>query len=167
MVSLTTHRLRKLSGTISTDDIIPGRYKHMYTDPAAMAPHVFENFHAGFARTLRPGDALWCPEIFGVGSSREQAITSLLATGVDLVLAPQFGRIFYRNCWNLGLLPLQVASLDIPDGATLTVDLALGLLTGPGDYTAQFIPPEPEMLQMRSAGGLLAYVKMVGLGWST
>ena len=37
-----TLRVRLITGVISTDDIIPARYKHMYTDPAQMAPHVFE-----------------------------------------------------------------------------------------------------------------------------
>jgi 3-isopropylmalate dehydratase small subunit len=105
----SAHRIRIGPGPVSTDDIIPGRYKHMYTDPKELAPHVFENLLPGFARSLSPGDAIYCPDTFGIGSSREQAVTSLLAAGVVVVLAPRFGRIFFRNAWNLGLLVLEAS----------------------------------------------------------
>ncbi|MGV7963047.1 hypothetical protein QPK13_18730 [Photorhabdus tasmaniensis] len=48
-----------------------------------------------------------CDGIFGIGSSREQAVSTLLAVGISMVIAPAFGRIFFRNAWNLGLLAIE------------------------------------------------------------
>jgi 3-isopropylmalate/(R)-2-methylmalate dehydratase small subunit len=152
-------RLRIVRGIISTDDIIPGRYKHMYTNPADLAGHVFENLLPGFAATLAQGDALYCPDIFGVGSSREQAVSALQAAGVTAVFAPRFGRIFFRNAWNLGLLALEVGGLQVDEGERVRIDLAGGTLlsrSGP----QRFRPPMPEMLRMWKAGGLLASIKL-------
>lgn len=153
-----TVRIRIIEGPISTDDIIPGKYKHMYTDPRDMAKHVFENRYPGLAATLEAGDALYCREIFGIGSSREQAVTSLLAAGVVAVIAPHFGRIFFRNCWNLGLLPIKLPQADLMDGEAVRIDLNAGALVGDsGRHT--FNPPPQFMLDMRAEGGLLAGVR--------
>ena len=53
---------------------------------------------------------------FGCGSSREGAVTALMAMGVHCVIAPSFGDIFFGNCFQNGLLPVilpeeQVAKL--------------------------------------------------------
>ncbi|MEZ0090325.1 hypothetical protein [Streptacidiphilus sp. EB129] len=159
-------KVRRVEGEISTDDIIPARYKHRFTDPALMAPHVFENRLPGLAATFRPGDALVSRDIFGIGSSREQAVSALLAAGVRLVVAPEFGRIFYRNCWNLGLPAVEAAveaavetekSALPAEGARVALDLTRGRLTGPG-VSVPFRPPAPMMIEMVRAGGLLPLV---------
>ena len=154
-------RARWVAGAISTDDIIPGRYKHMYTDPSDLARHVFENLRPGFAATLAPGDAICCPEIFGIGSSREQAVSSLSAAGVVAVIAPRFGRIFFRNCWNLGLLPLETPPPPFAEGEPLEIDLAAAEIRAAG-ARHPFRPIPPEMLAMREQGGLLAMIQSLG-----
>jgi len=40
---------------------------------------------------------------FGIGSSREQAVSALLSAGIRLVIAGSFGPIFEKNAANLGL----------------------------------------------------------------
>lgn len=50
------YRVRRVEGNISTDDIIPARYKHMYTEPAQLAPHLFESRFPGFRETLSIND---------------------------------------------------------------------------------------------------------------
>jgi 3-isopropylmalate/(R)-2-methylmalate dehydratase small subunit len=45
---------------------------------------------------------------FGTGSSRESAVTGLVAFGFRAVLAPSFGEIFYNNCFANGLLPVEL-----------------------------------------------------------
>jgi len=156
---LTDCRIRIVRGVISTDDIIPGRYKHMYTNPADLAGHVFENLLPGFAVTLAEGDVLYCPDIFGVGSSREQAVSALQAAGVTAIFAPRFGRIFFRNSWNLGFLALEIGELLVEEEEFVQINLAEGsILTRSG--LQHFQPPMPEMLLMRKAGGLLASVKL-------
>jgi 3-isopropylmalate/(R)-2-methylmalate dehydratase small subunit len=151
------YRVRRISGEISTDDIIPARYKHMYTDPAQLSPHVFENRFPGLAATFRDGDALVGADIVGIGSSREQAVSALVACGVRLVVAPEFGRIFYRNCWNLGLPAVEADPSAFAEGQLVGVDLARGVFLGEGNLPA-FRPPAAMMIDMVRAGGLLPLI---------
>ncbi|WP_193493102.1 hypothetical protein [Photorhabdus bodei] len=51
----------------------------MYTEPAQLAPHLFKNRFTEFVSTLQPGDIIVCNGIFDIGSSREQAVSTLLA----------------------------------------------------------------------------------------
>jgi 3-isopropylmalate/(R)-2-methylmalate dehydratase small subunit len=147
-------RVRRLTGAISTDDILPARYKHMYTDPKDLAPHVFENILPGWAATVRPGDALVSTDIFGIGSSREQAVSALLAAGVSAVFAPRFGRIFFRNAWNLGLCAIELAC-PFAEGEQLTLDLAAGHVSDAAGALV-FAAPPPRMIELYQSGGLLA-----------
>ncbi len=43
---------------------------------------------------------------FGCGSSREGAVTALMAMGLRCVIAPSFGDIFFANCFRNGMLPV-------------------------------------------------------------
>jgi len=47
-------------------------------------------------------------ENFGCGSSREQAVWSLLDAGYRAIVAPSFGEIFYNNAATNGLLAIQL-----------------------------------------------------------
>ncbi len=151
-------RIRTISGVISTDDIIPGRYKHMFTDTRELAKHVFENLLPGFAATLAPGDAILSQDTFGIGSSREQAVSSLMAAGVVAVFAPRFGRIFFRNAWNLGLAAVNLPDAPMRDLDRVTLHLNEGRIDGDTGIVA-FSPPPAMMLDMIEQGGLLALVE--------
>jgi 3-isopropylmalate/(R)-2-methylmalate dehydratase small subunit len=151
-------RVRRVPGVISTDDIIPARYKHMFVEPSHMAKHVFENLLPEFASTLQPGDALCANDTFGIGSSREQAVSSLLATGVRAVFAPRFGRIFFRNAWNLGLIAIQLPELMVEEGGVVDLYVANGRIAGAFGEVS-FTPPASAMLEMVAEGGLLAMVR--------
>ncbi|MEE4174781.1 MAG: 3-isopropylmalate dehydratase small subunit [Xanthomonadales bacterium] len=70
---------------------------------------------------------------FGCGSSREHAVWALQEYGFRAILAPSFGAIFERNCFNNGVLPIRAEAdaLDrllgdlgsAPGERLLTVDL--------------------------------------------
>ena len=45
---------------------------------------------------------------FGCGSSREHAVWALQGMGIKCVIAPSFGDIFRSNCFQNGLLPVQL-----------------------------------------------------------
>lgn len=157
MIELDHLRVRKIDRIISTDDIIPGRYKHMFTDTGELAKHVFENIFPGLAATFQPGDVICSTATFGIGSSREQAVSSLLAAGVEAVIAPSFGRIFFRNAWNLGLIAIEIPSLSATEGDHIGIDLEAGEITG-REEPVHFAPPPVRMLEMVAAGGLLPMV---------
>jgi 3-isopropylmalate/(R)-2-methylmalate dehydratase small subunit len=78
----------------------------------------------------RKANILVAGENFGCGSSREHAPWALLDFGIRCVIAPSFADIFYNNCFQNGILPLQlppeqVAALmeDAKAGREITVDL--------------------------------------------
>jgi 3-isopropylmalate/(R)-2-methylmalate dehydratase small subunit len=70
---------------------------------------------------------------FGCGSSREHAVWALREYGFRVLIAPSFGAIFERNCYNNGLLPVTLAQEHIeallavcapdPGSRRLSVDL--------------------------------------------
>ena len=81
---------------------------------------------------------------FGCGSSREGAVTALIAMGVRCVIAPSFGDIFHANCFRNGLLPVE-----LPEGAIqrlaaqsragdFTVDLTRQVVVAPSREITTF-----------------------------
>ncbi len=93
---------------IDTDQIFGRRYLYRDTlGPRAMGRVAMENYDPGFARRVREGDVLVAGPRFGVGSSREQAVTALLAGGVRAVVAGSFGPTFERNALHHGLMCLE------------------------------------------------------------
>jgi len=146
---------------VDTDVIIPARYLNT-SDPAELAKHCMEDIDAGFVASVRPGDIIVAHENFGCGSSREHAPVAIKASGVSVVVAASFARIFYRNAINTGL-PIVVcppAALDARSGDRLRVDLIAGTvenLTQGRKYDAEAFPPF--MQELIDRGGLLPFVK--------
>ena len=87
---------------VDTDVIIPARYLNT-NDPAELARHCMEDIDADFVTSVKPGDIIVAHENFGCGSSREHAPVAIKASGVSVVVASSFARIFYRNSINTGL----------------------------------------------------------------
>ena len=50
---------------------------------------------------------------FGIGSSREHAPWALQQYGFKAVITPSFGDIFKNNCYQIGLLPVQLSSSEV------------------------------------------------------
>jgi 3-isopropylmalate/(R)-2-methylmalate dehydratase small subunit len=70
---------------------------------------------------------------FGSGSSREHAPWGLQDAGFDAVIASSFADIFYNNCCNIGLLPVELHEKEVrwlmelvehEPTAEITIDLA-------------------------------------------
>ena len=113
---------------IDTDVIVPGKY--LVHDLAEIAKHVMDGIRPGFAGEISPGDIVVGGRNFGNGSSREMAPRGLQAAGVGAVVARSFARIFFRNCINVGLAPVECAAADrIEEGQRLSIDLATGRIT--------------------------------------
>ncbi len=96
------NRIWRFGDHIDTDQIISGKYLRT-TDQAVWGEHAFEAVCPEFRRDVRPGDVIVAGENFGCGSSREQAAIALKLCGIRAVIARSYGRIFYRNCINVGL----------------------------------------------------------------
>ena len=141
---------------VDTDVIIPARYLNT-ADPKELAAHCMEDLDPTFAGRVQPGDILIAGQNFGCGSSREHAPIALKASGVSLVIAKSFARIFYRNAINIGLAIVECleAAETIGEGSRVEADLDRGVIrdltTGQGFQTEPF---PPFIQQIISAGGL-------------
>jgi 3-isopropylmalate/(R)-2-methylmalate dehydratase small subunit len=146
---------------VDTDVIIPARYLNT-NDPAELAQHCMEGIDADFVKRVQPGDVIVAGENFGCGSSREHAPVAIKASGVSVVVAASFARIFYRNAFNIGL-PIVVcpqAAREVEAGDRLRVDVVEGKvedLTSGKTCAADAYPPF--MRELVESGGLLPYVK--------
>lgn len=146
---------------VNTDVIIPARYLNT-TDSGALAMHCMEDIDASFASAVREGDVVVGGENFGCGSSREHAPLALFSSGVRLVVAKSFARIFFRNAINTGLAIMECAPLasDAQTGDIIEYDTASGVLrnvTRAKEYTVTPLPPFVE--EIIGAGGLMGYAR--------
>ena len=151
----------KFGKNVNTDVIIPARYLNT-TDPDELALHCMEDEDPEFTQKIKPGDIIVAGRNFGCGSSREHAPIAIKASGIGLVIADSFARIFYRNAFNMGLPILESpeAADDIQTGDELEVDLEQGVIinhTKQKTYQAQ--PTPPFMRELLKAGGLVPYVR--------
>ncbi len=97
---------------LNTDGIYGKDYT--YRDdmtPAMMAEVVFENYDPEFAGVAQAGDILVGSWNFGTGSSREQAVTSLQAKGIAMVIAASYSQTYLRNAFNNGFTCIQCPEL--------------------------------------------------------
>lgn len=148
---------------IDTDVIIPARYLTT-SDPAELAKHCMEDLDTEFVNKVAQGDIIVADENFGCGSSREHAPIAIKASGVDVVIAKSFARIFYRNSINTGLAILECPeAVDaIKDGDVVSVDTDTGTIvdeTTGQSFTAQPFPPF--IADIIEQGGLLNRTRKV------
>lgn len=92
---------------IDTDVIIPARYLNTF-DPKELASHCMVDIDPTFAKNVKAGDIMVGGKNFGCGSSREHAPVAIKASGVPVIIAASFARIFYRNGINVGLPLLEI-----------------------------------------------------------
>ena len=146
---------------IDTDVIIPARYLNTF-EPKALAEHCMEDIDTTFAKEVVAGDIMVGGRNFGCGSSREHAPIAIAASGVPVVIAASFARIFYRNAINIGLPIMECpeACDAISDGDVVRVDADTGLITNETTgATFQAQPFPPFIQEIINEGGLVARTK--------
>ena len=144
------------TANIDTDQIIPARYlskpRHEQKDG------MFRDLRFNADGTPKPDFVLNRPDYagakaivaernFACGSSRENAVTSMLDNGFQVFIAPSFGDIFFNNCFQNGCLPIVLPEarvnqllrflLELP-GAEVSVDLEKQTVTGPDGQVDTF-----------------------------
>ncbi len=120
----------------------------------------FEKLSSGFSGRLKlaQGGIIIAGEHFGINSSREQAIAILHLMQVRCILAPSFGRQFFRNAINNGLAILECDTSQILDGSELTIDLQTGIVQTNHHQTIQASLLPKEVLKIISMGGLIPFL---------
>jgi 3-isopropylmalate/(R)-2-methylmalate dehydratase small subunit len=148
---------------INTDYIISGRYKFKIQDPVELAKHVMEDLDPKFYSRISKGDFIVAGNNFGCGSSREQAPMAIKSGGIAAVIAKSFARIFYRNCFNLGLPAIECDTDGFAEGDELEVDMDNGVIKNRTKGTTVKISPIPKTMQiLLSDGGLVEHFKKHG-----
>lgn len=153
-------RVFKYGNDVDTDVIIPARYLNT-TSETELASHCMEDIDGDFVKQVKKGDIIVAGDNFGCGSSREHAPIAIKASGVELVVAKSFARIFYRNAINIGLPILECAEAvaDIKAGDTVSCDLSTGILYNESTGNAFQAEPFPEFIRAIIAdGGLLKHL---------
>ena len=156
-----TGKVWRYGDNIDTDVIIPARYLNSF-DPKELASHCMVDIDETFAGNVQNGDIMVGGYNFGCGSSREHAPIAIKASGVPVVIAASFARIFYRNAINVGLPVLEIGAdvEKIKAGDRLTVDVATGKITDETTGDTFQAAPLPGFIQdIAKAGGLINYVK--------
>lgn len=150
-------KIIKYGDNVDTDVIIPARYLNT-SDHAELASHCMEDLDKTFVSRVQTGDFMVAGQNFGCGSSREHAPIAIKASGISLVIAKSFARIFYRNAINIGLAIVECPeAVDaISEGDKVEADLDNGIIrnltTGAEFSTAPF----PEDIQkIIQSGGLI------------
>ena len=160
-MSRTAHRVWKYGDGVNTDVIFPGKYTYTIShDPAQLAAHALEDLDADFAAQVRPGDVIVAGRNWGNGSSREQAVTCLVAAGIRAVIASSFARIYYRNAINNGLLVIECPEIVglVKAGDAVEIDMARHVLRLRGREFA-FAALPAQVREIVDAGGIVPWLQ--------
>lgn len=138
-------KVLKYGDNVDTDVIIPARYLNTI-DKKELATHCMEDIDKDFVNKVQAGDIMVAGFNFGCGSSREHAPIVIKESGISLVIAKSFARIFYRNAINIGLAILECpeAAEEIAEGDVVEADLDAGVIynrTSGKQYATQPFPP--------------------------
>ena len=151
----------KYGDNVETDVIIPARYLNTI-DKKELASHCMEDRDKEFVNKVRPGDIRVAGSNFGCGSSREHAPIAIKESGISLVIAKSFARIFYRNSINIGLAILECpqASENIKEGDKIEADLDNGVIYNLTTGESFKTNPFPEFIQkIITNGGLVESIR--------
>ncbi len=151
----------KYGDNVDTDVIIPARYLNTI-DKKELASHCMEDIDRDFAKKVEAGDIMVAGFNFGCGSSREHAPIAIKESGISLVIARSFARIFYRNSINIGLAILECdeAVDNIKDGDKVEADLDAGIIYNRTTGESFKTKPFPEFIQkIITSGGLVEAIK--------
>ena len=156
-----TGKAIKYGDNVDTDVIIPARYLNTI-DKKELASHCMEDIDRDFVKKVRPGDIMIAGKNFGCGSSREHAPIAIKESGISLVIARSFARIFYRNSINIGLAILECSEAvdGISEGDKVEADLNSGVIYNRTTGKSFQTQPFPAFIQkIIQNGGLVASIQ--------
>jgi 3-isopropylmalate dehydratase small subunit len=152
-------RVYRLGDDVNTDLNCSGKYLPG-KDEAFIAAQAFEAVSPGFASRFVAGNLIVAGTHFGINSSREQAVHILRRMGVSAVVAPSFGRQFFRNAINNGLPVIECDVAGIEEGDTLRIDMAGQRLEVTNRHVVRPLGSVPEaILAILAEGGLIPFLK--------
>lgn len=150
----------KYGDNVDTDVIIPARYLNT-SDKKELASHCMEDLDTTFTSRVQVGDIMVAGQNFGCGSSREHAPIAIKESGISLVIAKSFARIFYRNSINIGLgiVECPEAAEEISEGDQVEADMDEGVIRNVTTGKTYKTAPFPEFVQkIIENNGLIASI---------
>ena len=156
-----TGTVLKYGDNVDTDVIIPARYLNTI-DKKELASHCMEDIDKDFVNKVKDGDIMVAGFNFGCGSSREHAPIAIKESGISLVIAKSFARIFYRNSINIGLaiVECEKAAEAIENGHEVEADLDNGVIYDKTTGESFKTEPFPAFIQeIITNGGLVESIK--------
>jgi homoaconitate hydratase len=108
---LTGRALFVPADDLDTDQIYPGTAIYRELDQASMKRVLMQNHDPNFASLAREGDILVGGFNFGCGSSREQALTGLVAAGIRTVITGSVSATFLRNAFSNAVICVECPEL--------------------------------------------------------
>ena len=158
MQELLRGRAWRFGDHVDTDQIIPAE-RLTSDNNDRLGEFAFEKVRPGLAAQVRKGDILVAGRNFGCGSSREHAPRALIQAGFSCVVAESYARIFYRNCINVGLLPIE-CEVEAEQGDEMVVDLRQGTIRNVTQGKEWRFAPFPAFIkELIEKGGLMARIK--------
>jgi 3-isopropylmalate/(R)-2-methylmalate dehydratase small subunit len=135
-----------------------------------MLEHALEGLSPELPKKIAMSRIIVAGEGFGCGTGRESSATVLKEAGIQAIVAKSFGRLFFRNAINRGMLLVEAASLvdsdALRDGDELTIDLdSREIRFGNSQY--HFLAPPEIIREIIRAGGLINYGKLLLSGETT
>ena len=140
-----------------TDQIIPARFLRRGKDDPEYSRFLFHDLRFnedGSEKDFVYNQVSYCDGRivvadvnWGCGSSRENAVTALVANDIRSVIAPSIADIHYSNCIKNGVLPIRLPEgvctklrqqLRKHPGAEVAIDLDAQSVTGPDQTTYSF-----------------------------
>ena len=121
-----------------------------------------EDIDPEFVKRVKPGDFIIAGDNFGCGSSREHAVWALRGSGIKVVIAASYSRIFFRNAINNGFLAIECPEAlgIVKGGDELELDLLAGKLRNLSNgKEATFVPISDFARELIEDGGLLPHIQ--------
>jgi len=162
MSNIIKGKVWKYGDDINTDVIYPGKYTYKDLSSKEMASHALEDLDSEFTKKVKKGDILVAGRNFGMGSSREQAVTSLKYAGIAAIIAKSFSRIYFRNAINQGIPAVQSQDFvdAVKDGEQIEIDFEKGIIKcNAGKFDFPSFPQK--IMDILGAGGLTEYTKRI------
>jgi 3-isopropylmalate dehydratase small subunit len=155
-------KVLRLPDRVSGDIILPAVYARL---PAkTMVEHVLAGLSPDLPKKVAMSQIIVAGEGFGCGTGRESSATVLKEAGIQAIIAKSFGRLFFRNAINRGILLIEAAAVvdsdSLQDGDEITIDLD-GREIRFGKSQHRFPAPPQIIREIIGAGGLINYGKLL------
>ena len=161
-------KVQTLGDFIDTDALAPAEVLVTHRSLEEIGKHCLCHTHPDFRRRVREEglNVVVAGKAFGVGSSRENAVTALQGAGVQCVIARSFAFIYGRNQANLGMLGFVINDDEFfeaaVDGAEISIDVGRRTVeVGGKKFDFQLSEIERQLVQ---CGGISPAFKTWGKG---